>query len=282
MTTSRRFIAAALQMCSTSDLQTNLATCKRLAAKAAQRGASLLVLPENFAFLGQREHDKLAVAEAIDPRAPGPILSALMEIATSQGAWVIGGGMPERIGGAEAATRTYNTCVTIDPGGHIAAIYRKIHLFDVDIPGHAVHRESDSTAAGTEPVVCATPMARIGMSVCYDLRFPELYRDLVLRRGAQLVVVPAAFTAHTGAAHWHVLLRSRAVENQCYVVAAAQSGRHNEKRVTYGHSMIIDPWGTILDERPEGEGVVLGAIDPEVLDRTRRQMPCLQHQVLLG
>lgn len=282
MTIERRFIVAALQMSSGSDVQANLATCTRLAAKAAQRGATLLVLPENFAFLGRRERDKLAIAETIDPRAPGPILAALMEMATSHGLWVMGGGMPERIGSApEAPAKAYNTCVTIAPSGEVAALYRKIHLFDVDIPGHAVHRESDSTAAGTEPVVCDTPMGRVGMSICYDLRFPELYRDLVIHRGAHTVIVPAAFTAHTGAAHWHVLLRSRAVENQCYVVAAAQYGRHNEKRVTYGHSMIIDPWGTVLDERPEGEGLVLAELDPDVLERTRRQMPCLEHQVLL-
>lgn len=289
MTTNRRFIAAALQMCSTNELRDNLATCKRLAAKAAQRGASLLVLPENFAFMGRREHDKLEVAETLDPRAPGPILTTLMEIATTHGLWVIGGGMPERLPGgtddepapAGPAAKTYNTSVTIDPGGAIASLYRKIHLFDVDIPERAVLRESDSTAAGAEPVVCDTPLVRIGMSICYDLRFPELYRDLVVRQGAALVVVPAAFTAHTGAAHWHVLLRARAVENQCYVLAAAQSGRHNEKRVSYGHSMLIDPWGTIVDERPEGEGLVLGAIDPDEIERTRHQMPCLQHQVLL-
>lgn len=287
--TGRRFIGAALQMCSTDDLAGNLAICKRLAAKAAQRGASLLVLPENFAFLGRHERDKLAVAEALDPRAPGPILTTLMEIATTHGVWVIAGGMPETLGAEldaagsddEAPAKTYNTCVVLRPSGEIATTYRKIHLFDVDIPGAAVLRESASTAAGDAPVVCETPLARIGLSVCYDLRFPELYRELVVQRGAQILMVPAAFTAHTGAAHWHVLLRSRAIENQCYVMAAAQFGRHNDRRASYGHSMIVDPWGTILDERPEGEGLVLGAIDMDLLERTRRQMPCLQHQVLL-
>ena len=285
--TGGRFIGAALQMCSTEDLANNLATCKRLAAKAAQRGAALLVLPENFAFLGRRERDKIEVAEVLDSHAPGPILATLMEIATTHGLWVIGGGMPEKLdaGAAdtagEADTKTYNTCVMLRPSGEIAATYRKLHLFDVDIPGAAVLRESANTTAGTAPVVCDTPLARIGLSVCYDLRFPELYRDLVVQRGAQILVVPAAFTAHTGAAHWHVLLRSRAIENQCYVLAAAQYGRHNDKRISYGHSLIIDPWGTVLDERAEGEGLALGTIDMELLERTRRQMPCLQHQVLL-
>ncbi|HWN68408.1 MAG TPA: carbon-nitrogen hydrolase family protein, partial [Haliangium sp.] len=235
--TNRRFRVAALQMCASSDLAANLATCRQRAAEAADRGAALLVLPENFAFLGAADGDRLAVAEALDPAAPGPILSALADMATRHGLWIVGGGMPEAIPAGVAAERvdalagkTYNTCVVVDPRGALVASYRKIHLFDIDLPGRAVHRESRSTAPGDQPVVCPTPLARLGLSVCYDLRFPELYRELVVRGGAQVLLVPAAFTVPTGTAHWHVLLRSRAIENQCYVVAAAQAGQHNERR----------------------------------------------------
>lgn len=308
--TNRRFRVAALQMCATGDLAANLALCKRRAAEAADRGASLLVLPENFAFLGRQEGERLAVAERLDPTAPGPILSALADMATRHGLWIIGGGMPEALtpgdiladpGPASPATpaagqttnqtagqtpgqttiKTYNTCVVVDPRGALAATYRKIHLFDVDLPGRAVLRESGSVAPGRVPVVCETPLARIGLTICYDVRFPELYRELVVQRGAQVVVVPAAFTVPTGTAHWHVLLRSRAIENQCYVVAAAQAGQHNEKRASYGHTLIVDPWGTILDEIPADEGLAMAEIDLDLIDETRLRMPCLQHQVLV-
>jgi predicted amidohydrolase len=293
--TNRRFRVAALQMCAGSDLAANLAQCRQRAAEAVDRGAALLVLPENFAFVGVAEGDRLAVAEALDPAAPGPILSALADMATRHGLWIVGGGMPEAIpAGARASDRasvpgpadtlagkTYNTCVVVDPGGALVGRYRKIHLFDIDLPGRAVHRESRSTAPGDRPVVCPTPLARLGLSVCYDLRFPELYREMVVRGGAQVLLVPAAFTVPTGAAHWHVLLRSRAIENQCYVVAAAQAGQHNDRRATYGHTLIVDPWGTILDERAEGEGLVMADIDLDLVDETRLRMPCLEHQVLL-
>jgi deaminated glutathione amidase len=283
--TNRRFRVAALQMCAGSDLAANLAQCRQRAAEAAGRGAALLVLPENFAFLGAAEGDRLAVAEALDPAAPGPILSALADMATRHGLWIVGGGMPEAIpAGAPAGTlagKTYNTCVVVDPAGALVARYRKIHLFDIDLPGRAVLRESRSTAPGDRPVVCPTPLARLGLSVCYDLRFPELYRELVVRGGAQVLLVPAAFTVPTGTAHWHVLLRSRAIENQCYVVAAAQAGQHNERRASYGHTLIVDPWGEIAGELAEGEGLVMADIDLDLMDETRLRMPCLEHQVLL-
>jgi predicted amidohydrolase len=282
--TDRRFRVAALQMCAGSDLAANLALCRQRAAEAADRGAALLVLPENFAFLGAAEGDRLAVAEALDPAAPGPILSALADMATRHGLWIVGGGMPEMIPPPrpdELAAKTYNTCVVVDPQGALVARYRKIHLFDIDLPGRAVLRESRSTAPGDQPVVCPTPLARLGLSVCYDLRFPELYRALVVRDGAQVLLVPAAFTVPTGAAHWHVLLRSRAIENQCYVVAAAQAGQHNDRRASFGHTMIVDPWGVIVEELAEGEGLVMAEIDLDLVDETRQRMPCLEHQVLL-
>jgi predicted amidohydrolase len=153
-------------------------------------------------------------------------------------------------------------------------------MFDIDIPGKAQFRESATTAPGRDPIVVETELARIGLSICYDLRFPELYREMALRRGAELLLVPSAFTAHTGAAHWHTLLRARAVENQCFVLAAAQSGQHNPKRASYGHTLIYDPWGDLLGELASGVGLVTANIELDRLDETRRQLPCLEHVVL--
>ena len=266
----------AVQMRSTADLQQNLASCKALTAQAAAEGARLVVLPENFAFLGRGEGDKLPIAEEI--AGGGPVMATLRELATRHGIWIVGGGTPEIVPGD--GKRTYNTAVVIDPRGELVARYRKIHLFDVDIPGGATLRESDSTAAGCELTVVDIEGAPVGVTICYDVRFPELYRALVKDRGAQVLLVPAAFTAHTGAAHWHLLLRARAIEDQCWVVAPAQWGRHNEKRETYGHTLIVDPWGTIAGERTEGDGVVVATLDGAAVEKRRMQMPCLQHAVL--
>lgn len=271
-------IAAAVQMCSKDDLAANLATVKALGDQAAAEGANLIVLPECFPFLGRTDTAKLAVAEVLDEAHPGPILGALCDLATRHGAWVIGGGLPEKIDGDPR--RTWNTAVVVGPGGKIEARYRKIHLFDIDIPGGPSHRESDNTASGGDLVVVPIGERRVGLSICYDVRFPELYRRLVHDLGADVVVVPAAFTAVTGRAHWHVLLRARAIEDQCWVVAAAQHGRHNDKRETFGHSMVIDPWGTIVAERPEGDGVVVAKLDGEVIAKTRRNLPCRDHATL--
>jgi predicted amidohydrolase len=266
----------AVQLCSTHDLSANLARCAELTAQAAAEGAQLVVLPECFSFLGRHEGDKLAIAEALDGN--GPVMSTLRELATKHGVWILGGGTPELVRGDNK--RTYNTAVTIDPRGELMARYRKIHLFDVEIPGGAVLRESDGTAAGDELVVVDVAGVPIGVSICYDVRFPELYRQLVKDMGAEVLVVPAAFTAHTGAAHWHLLLRARAVEDQAWVVAPAQWGRHNEKRESYGHSLVVDPWGTIVGERAEGDGVVVVTLDGAAVDKRRTQMPCLSHAVL--
>jgi predicted amidohydrolase len=268
----------AVQLRSTPDLAANLAVCRELVGRAASEGAQVVVLPECFAFLGRGEGDKLPIVEGLDDDGDGPVLGAVRELARTHGVWLIGGGTPERVVGD--ARRAYNTAVVIDPAGALVARYRKIHLFDVDIPGGAVLRESDATAAGQEAVVVEIAGARVGLSICYDVRFPELYRRLVKDHGADVLLVPAAFTAHTGAAHWHVLLRARAIENQAYVVAAAQWGRHNDKRESYGHSMIIDPWGTIVEERAEGDGVVVATLEGAAVDKRRTQMPCLDHAVL--
>jgi predicted amidohydrolase len=266
----------AVQMCSTDDLAANLAITRALVARAADDGAQLVVLPECFSFLGRREGDKLAIAEILD--GSGAVAGTLRELATKHGVWIVGGGTPEVVPGDIA--RTYNTALAVDPRGELVARYRKIHLFDVDIPGGATLRESDATARGGELVLIDIGGAKVGLSICYDLRFPELYRRLVKDLGAEVLLVPAAFTAHTGAAHWHLLLRARAVENQAWVVAAAQHGQHNEKRASYGHSLVVDPWGTVVAEQAEGDGVVLATLDSETLAKRRTQMPCLGHAVL--
>jgi predicted amidohydrolase len=271
---------AAVQLCSTDDLRQNLATCRRLGGEAGAAGARVIVLPECFAFLGKKEGDKMVHAEVLDAATPGPILETLLALAESTGAVVIGGGMPETVPGD--TQRAYNTAVVVAPGKGVVGRYRKVHLFDVDIPGGATLRESDGTCPGDSALVVAAHGLRMGLSICYDVRFPEHYRRLWRDGGANVLLVPAAFTAHTGAAHWHLLLRARAVEDQCYVVAAAQWGQHNEKRKSFGHSLVVDPWGTVVAERPEGDGVVLHTLDPELLARTRRNMPCGQHAVTLG
>ncbi|HMG22264.1 MAG TPA: carbon-nitrogen hydrolase family protein [Kofleriaceae bacterium] len=270
----------AVQLCSSNDLTANLARCGELTAQAAAEGAQLVVLPECFSFLGRGEGEKLGRAETFDDpaAAPGPVLAALRELATRHGVWLVGGGTPERVPGDDR--RTYNTALVVDPRGELAARYRKIHLFDVDIPGGTVLRESDSTARGSEVVVVDVAGAPVGVSICYDVRFPELYRRLVKDLGAEILLVPAAFTAHTGGAHWHLLLRARAIEDQAWVVAAAQWGRHSEKRESYGHTVIVDPWGTIVGERAEGDGVVVATLDGEAVAKRRTQMPCLSHAVM--
>ena len=273
--TQERFVAAAGQMTSGSDLGANLEVCRELALEASQTGARLLVLPECFAFLGEHERDKAAVAERIDIAAPGPILDAVMQMARDNDIWIVGGGMPEQVEGGD--DRTYNTLVVVAPDGRLAARYRKVHLFDVDIPGKATLRESDSTAGGDEIVAVETEVGVLGLSICYDVRFPELYRELALGRVAELLLVPAAFTAHTGAAHWHTLLRARAIENQCFVIAAAQVGRHNAKRESYGHALIYDPWGELLGEREDGTGIVTADIDLARVAQVRERMPCATH-----
>lgn len=277
-TAAWRLPVAAVQLCSKDDLAANLRDVVIQVEAAAASGARLVVLPECFAFLGQREGDKLAVTEDLDARPRGPVMACLADLATRLRVWIIGGGVAERVPGD--ATRAYNTAVVVDPRGELVARYRKIHLFDVDIPGGAQLRESDGTRAGDELVVVDIDGVRVGLSICYDVRFPELYRRLVVDRGAEVVVVPAAFTAHTGRAHWHVLLRARAIENQIYLVAAAQQGHHNPRRETFGHALVIDPWGTVVDERPTGDGVVSAVLDGALLAKTRAQMPCLTHAVV--
>lgn len=278
MTMPDSFRCAVAQMTSTADLPQNLAIAERLIADAAARGAALVALPENFAFLGDREGQALAVAESLDvaDADAGPIVAMLRRAARTHAITVVAGGMPERSHDPE---RIHNCCAVFGPDGALIARYRKIHLFDVALADGSVHQESAQVAPGeARPVVADTAIGRLGLSVCYDVRFPELYRALV-DAGATTFVVPAAFTLHTGKDHWHTLLRARAIENLAFVLAPAQVGRHNQKRVTYGHALVVDPWGNVLaDAGSEATGIAVAALDVALQQKWRRELPCLQHR----
>lgn len=269
-------IAAVVQMTSGEDVAKNLARAGELVHKAVRRGASLVVLPENVAFMGP-EQGRLAVAERFDPgaEADGPIGRFARELSRETGAWVIWGGVPER----SDDTHTNNTSVVFDARGELIARYRKIHLFDVALADGTTHTESRSVAPGADVVAVDTPVGRVGLSICYDVRFPELYRRLV-DAGAAILTVPAAFTVPTGRDHWHVLLRARAIESQCHVLAAAQWGLHGGGRTTYGHALIVDAWGTVLAECADGEGVAVAEIDAARTEHIRATLPSLKHRRL--
>ncbi|HJV59348.1 MAG TPA: carbon-nitrogen hydrolase family protein [Albitalea sp.] len=267
---------AALQMVSTPRVDDNLATARRLVAEAAGRGARLVALPEYFCFMGADDRDKLAIAEA---PGHGPIQQAMSEAAAAHGVWLIAGTLPLRSGDPEHAL---NASCVFAPDGRLAARYDKMHLFRYD-NGREHYDEGRVLRAGDAPVAFEAEDLRVGMSVCYDLRFPELYRRLSFAQGrppCDLLAVPAAFTYTTGRAHWELLLRARAVENQCYVIAPAQGGQHETGRRTWGHSMIVDPWGEVLGVLPEGEGVVLAELDAARIASVRQQLPALQHRRL--
>lgn len=267
-------IVAAIQMTSGADVGANLDAARVLLEEAAARDAQLAVLPENFAFMGRGEADRRRIQE---PDGAGPIQDFLADTARRLGLWIVGGTVP--LGGAPDG-RLAPACLVYDAGGERRARYDKIHLFDVRLPGQAEsYRESEHFVAGVEPVLLDTPVGRLGLSVCYDARFPELFRTLSAR-GAQLFTVPAAFTAATGRAHWEVLLRARAIENLCAVIAPGQSGRHPNGRETYGDSLIADHWGRVLARLPHGSGCITADIDLEVELRDRRSFPALEHRVL--
>ena len=268
-----KLLAGVVQMTSRASRTDNLERAEALITEAAQRGATLIGLPENFALFTTDESARRENAEVLDGR--GPIVSALAAVARKLGVALVLGGMTERA--AEAGERAYNSCVYLGADGAIAAVYRKIHLFDVAIPDEATYAESSGTAPGTSAVVVDTAWAKLGLSVCYDVRFPELYRELAAR-GAQVLVVPAAFTQHTGRDHWHVLLRARAIENLCYVIAPAQFGANTDKRNTFGHALIVDPWGQVLAEVGDHEGVAVAELDLEYQAKLRKQMPALSHR----
>ena len=263
---------AALQMVSTPDVDENLAVARALVAEAAAAGAELAVLPEYFCLMGRSDRDKLAIAE---PAGEGPIQRMLAETAKEHGLWLIGGTLPLSIAGI--AERVTNTNLVFSPAGELVARYDKMHLFRYD-NGREQYDEGRTLQAGATPVAFAAGPLRVGLSVCYDLRFPELYRAL-MQPPCDLLSVPSAFTWPTGRAHWELLLRARAVENQCYVIAAAQGGTHENGRRTFGHSLIVDPWGEVVALRAEeGAGVVLGEVSSEGIASVRTQLPALAHR----
>jgi predicted amidohydrolase len=261
---------AALQMVSTPSVARNLDAASALLARAAAEGAELAVLPEYFCIMGRSDRDKLAVAE---PFGDGPIQRMLSDAAREHGIWLVGGTMPIATGDAD---RVMNSNLVFSPDGTLAARYDKIHLFRYD-NGRERYDEGRTLNAGSEPVAFQAGDWRVGLSVCYDLRFPELYRAL-MRPPCDLLCVPSAFTHPTGAVHWEVLLRARAIENQCYVIAAAQGGQHENGRRTFGHSLVIDPWGEIVAVLPEGEGIVTAELKRERIVEVRTQLPALEHR----
>jgi predicted amidohydrolase len=264
----QRVIAAVVQMTSGPDREANLARASALVGEAAGRGAMLVVLPEVFACRAAGPAET-AGAEPI----PGPTTAAMADLARRAGVWLCAGSLLEAVAGD---ARAYNTSCVLDPAGTIVARYRKVHLFDVDLPGRVAVRESDRRLPGDRPVVVSTPAAILGCSICYDLRFPELYRRLA-KAGAEVLLVPSAFTFPTGEAHWEILCRARAIENQCYLLAANQTGESPHGHRDYGHSMIVDPWGTVLARVEDGEGVAVAELDGERLARVRRELPALRH-----
>jgi len=268
---------AALQTVATPDVDRNLARAGRLIAEAAAAGAELLALPEYFCLMGRRDEDKLALAEA---DGSGPIQQFLADAAREHGVWLVGGTLPIH---AASAGRVRNASCVYGPDGQRVARYDKIHLFAYD-NGHERYEEARVLEPGDTPVAFEAASGgerwRVGLSICYDLRFPELYRALMRPAPCDLLVVPAAFTYTTGQAHWELLLRARAVENQCFVLASAQGGRHENGRRTWGHSMLIDPWGEVLAVQAEGEGVVIADCPLARRDAVRSQLPALGHQRL--
>jgi deaminated glutathione amidase len=265
---------AALQMVSTPERERNLAEAGRLIAEAAAAGAQLVLLPEYFCFMGHKDSDKLAIRE---PYGDGPIQRFLAEAALKNKVWIIGGTLPLLVTDpAPEENRVLNTTLVFDTRGEEVARYDKIHLFNFE-KGAESFDEARTIRPGAEVRTFEAPFGRVGLSVCYDLRFPELYRRM---GDCALMVVPSAFTYTTGRAHWQTLLRARAIENQCYVLAAAQGGQHENGRRTWGHTMLIDPWGEVLDVLDEGPGVVAGDIDLERIAAVRASLPAWRHRVL--
>lgn len=265
---------AAVQMASGPNVGANLLEAGRLIATAVDAGAQLVVLPENFAIMGMAETDKVAIRET---PGSGPIQDFLANQAQKLGIWLVGGTIPLA---ASAADKVRAACLLYNDKGQVVARYDKMHLFDVRLnEGEETYVESQTIEPGNTPVVVDTPFGRLGLAVCYDLRFPEQFRSM-LEQGMQLFVLPSAFTAITGRAHWEVLVRARAIENLCYAIAAAQGGFHVNGRETHGDSMIVDPWGTVLDRLPRGSGVVAADIDLARVTNTRRSFPAVSHRRL--
>lgn len=274
-----RYLAACVQLRATTDVEANLATTDELVRRAAATGAKLVATPENTPFLGPQFH-KVDLAESLD----GEVGTRLAKLADELGIHLLIGGMAERRlteDGTPDDKRCFNTSVLYGPSGDRLGVYRKMHLFDVDVPGGLTIAESDTVFPGDEVVVVETPLGSIGMSICYDLRFPELYRKMV-DQGATIIAVPSAFTLTTGKDHWHCLLRARAIETQSWLLAPAQWGVHDEKgkRNSYGHSLIVDPWGAVVADKGHGVGLCLAEIDSDRVDAVRRSIPVRDHRRL--
>lgn len=268
-------LVAAIQMASSPNLSSNLMETARLVAAAAQAGARLAVLPENFALMGYEETDKFAIAEE---DGVGQIQETLSKLSSQHKIWLVGGTMPIRASSGKVRAAS----LIFDNKGNRVARYDKIHLFDVCVPEtEESYQESSTIEPGDQACVVDTPVGRLGLSVCYDIRFPELYRKM-MTLGMDLFAVPSAFTAKTGAAHWEVLVRSRAIENQCYAIAANQGGFHLNGRETFGHTMIVDPWGTVISRLPNGSGVVTAEVSAERIRSVRKAFPALDHVKLLN
>jgi len=263
---------AAIQMASGTNVSANLNEVSRQISSAAQAGAKLIVIPESFAMMGMKDSDLLEIAET---DGAGQIQTFLSEQAQKNKVWLVGGTIPIK---SESENKAYASCLVFNDLGERVSRYDKIHLFDVHLEiTSETYNESETVEAGNKVVIVDTPFGKIGLAICYDLRFPELFRQMTLL-GAEIIVIPSAFTAITGKAHWEVLLRARAIENLCYIVASAQGGYHVNGRETHGDSMIIDPWGVILDHLPSGSGFVAADIDIENTKNIRRNFPVLQNR----
>ena len=265
---------AAIQMASGPNVQANLDEAKKLIKIAVQQEAELIVLPENFAIMGMSETDKVAVAEQL---GQGLIQDFLSAQAAKHGVWLVGGTVPIQ---SDEANKVYATCLLFNNQGEVVSRYDKIHLFDVTLEENdESYTESETTTPGDEVVVTETPFGRLGLAICYDLRFPEMFRAMADAK-VDICVLPSSFTSLTGKAHWETLIRARAIENLSYMVAAAQGGYHVNGRETYGDSMIVDPWGVVLNRLPHGTGVVVSDIDLGKLKKTRQLFPALDHRRL--
>ncbi len=270
----KRSKIAAVQMATGPNVSANLLETERLVAETAECGAGLVVLPENFAFMGKRDQDQLALCEA---DGDGPLQDFLARMACKYGVWLVGGTIPMN---AQDAGKVRTACLLFDERGERVARYDKIHLFDVHlVDADERYVESATIEPGSEIVVADSPFGRLGLAICYDLRFPEMFRAM-LDGGVDVLAIPSSFTAITGKAHWEVLVRARAIENLAYVVAASQGGYHINGRETHGHSMIVDPWGSVLAQVPRGNGAVSCMLDRDYQATVRRTFPALDHRYL--
>lgn len=267
-------MVAAIQMASGPNVQANLDQAEKLIAEAVAQSAELIVLPENFSFMGKNDRERLAVAE---DDGDGLVQKFLSQQSKKHGIWLVGGTIPTK---SNVDNKLYSSCMLFNDKGEREACYHKIHLFDVHLQeSDESYTESETTTPGDKPVVVDTPFGKLGLAICYDLRFPELFRTLV-NMGMEICAIPSSFTAQTGRAHWEVLVRARAIENLCYVIAAGQGGYHISGRETHGNSAIVSPWGAVLNHMGKGAGVVSAKVDQQYLRSTREQFPVLKHRRL--